>query len=115
MENKEVTLIKKAYNTYDYENAIDPSFKEFVSNQAVQPEVPTVTVTQFFEYYDQLFFDIPVTGEENSHTYLVQQSQQYIGGSVIDIEKQALIEEINSLRQQLLDLNQTFTSINNII
>jgi len=45
----------------------------------------------------------------------VQQSQQYIGGSVIDIEKQALIEEINSLRQQILDLNQTFTSINNLL
>jgi prefoldin subunit 5 len=46
---------------------------------------------------------------------LVERSQQYIGGSVLDAEKQALIEEINSLRQQLLDLNQTFTNINDIL
>lgn len=115
MENKEVTLIKKAYAVQDYENAIDPAFTEFVTPTAADQLPKVVTVTEFFEYYDQLFFDIPVTGETNSHTYLVQQSQQYIGGSVIDIEKQALIEEINSLRQQLLDLNQTFTSINNIV
>jgi prefoldin subunit 5 len=56
-----------------------------------------------------------VSGSINSHTYLVEQSQQYIGGSVIDAEKQALIEEINSLRQQLLDLNQSFTDINSLI
>jgi hypothetical protein len=74
-----------------------------------------LTVEQFFEEYDQLFFDIPVTGEINSHTYLVNRSQQYIGGSVIDAEKQALIEEINSLRQQLLDLNQSFSSISNLV
>jgi len=50
----------------------------------------------------------------NTYTKAVE-SQQYIGGSVIDAEKQALIEEINSLRQQLLDLNQSFTDINSLI
>ena len=65
--------------------------------------------------YNQLFFEIPVSGSINSHTYLVETSQQYIGGSVLDAEKQALIEEINSLRQQILDINQTFTNINEII
>ena len=80
-------------------------------------EAPTteITIDQFFEYYDQLFFTIPVDGTINSHTYIVEKSQQYIGGSVLDAEKQALIEEINSLRQQLLDINQSFANINDII
>lgn len=112
--SNEVTLVKKIYNTNSYENAIDPAFTEFVTADIIEPETG-ITVSQFFDYYQQLFFDIPVEGAVNSHTYLVQQSQQYIGGSVIDLEKQALIEEINSLRQQLLDLNQNFTSINNIL
>lgn len=110
----QVTLVKKIYNTREYENAIDNSFSELVTPVINAPDIG-ITVSQFFDYYDQLFYDIPVDGEVNSHTYLVQQSQQYIGGSVIDIEKQALIEEINALRQQLLDLNQTFTTINNLM
>jgi len=82
---------------------------------APQETASVVTVDQFFQYYDELFFNIPVSGSINSHVYLVERSQQYIGGSVIDNEKQALIEEINSLRQQLLDLNQSFTNINDLL
>jgi hypothetical protein len=109
-----VDLVKEIYGINTYSKAVNTTFSELIT-----PAVPTidsvVTVDQFFEYYDQLFFNIPVDGTINSHTYLVERSQQYIGGSVIDAEKQALIEEINSLRQQLLDLNQSFTSINDII
>jgi hypothetical protein len=112
--SNEITLVRKTYNTSAYENAIDPAFTEFVT---VTPTIEdtTISVSQFFDYYQQIFFDIPVEGAVNSHTYLVQQSQQYIGGSVIDLEKQALIEEINSLRQQLLEMNQSFTTINNLL
>ena len=112
MEN--VQLIKEVYGLNTYTTAVDTQFSELVQPA---PEVTAsfVTVEQFFSFYDELFFQIPVSGSINSHTYLVERSQQYIGGSVIDAEKQALIEEINSLRQQLLDLNQSFTSINDIL
>jgi hypothetical protein len=109
-----VDLVKEIYGLNTYTKAVDTQFTELLTPTVVETE-PTVTVDQFFQYYQDLFFDIPVSGSINSHTYLVEQSQQYIGGSVIDAEKQALIEEINSLRQQLLDLNQSFTDINSII
>lgn len=109
-----VDLVKQIYGLNTYTKAIDTSFTELVT-PTVEETPTTVTVDQFFEYYDQLFFDIPVSGSINSHQYLVNRSQEYLGGSVLDAEKQALIEEINSLRQQLLDLNQSFTSINNIV
>lgn len=109
-----VDLIKQIYGLNTYSKAIDTNFTELVG-QTTEATTQDITVDQFFQYYDQLFFNIPVDGSINSHTYLVERSQQYIGGSVLDAEKQALIEEINSLRQQLLDLNQTFTNINNII
>ncbi len=75
----------------------------------------TVTVERFFELYDELFFDIPVDGELNSHKYLVNRSTQYLGSNVLDAEKQALIEEINSLRSQLTELNNSFITVNGIV
>jgi hypothetical protein len=112
--NKNVDLVKQIYGLNTYSKAVNTSFSELIKPAEELP-VESVTVEQFFEYYDQLFFNIPVSGSINSHTYLVERSQQYIGGSVLDAEKQALIEEINSLRQQLLDLNQNFTSVNNLL
>jgi hypothetical protein len=109
-----VDLVKQIYGLNTYVKAIDTRFTELITPPEEIITNP-VTVDDFFSYYDQLFFDIPVDGTINSHKYLVERSQQYLGGSVIDAEKQALIEEINSLRQQLLDLNQTFTNINGII
>lgn len=109
-----IELVKEIYGTNTYTKAVDTSFTELIT-PTVEVDANIVTVEQFFQYYEDLFFDIPVSGSINSHVYLVERSQQYIGGSVIDNEKQALIEEINSLRQQLLDLNQSFTSINDII
>jgi len=106
-------MVKEIYGLNTYTKAIDTSFTELVQS-TTGVEVETITVDRFFEYYDELFFSIPVSGSINSHTYLVERSQQYIGGSVLDAEKQALIEEINSLRQQLLDINQNFTNLNQI-
>ena len=109
-----VDLVKQIYGLNTYTKAIDTRFTELIPPPVVDTET-AISVDDFFRYYDQLFFDIPVDGDINSHVYLVERSQQYIGGSVIDAEKQALIEEINSLRQQLLDLNQTFTNINQLM
>jgi hypothetical protein len=109
-----IELVKEIYGTNTYTKAVNTNFSELLT-QVSEVTASIVTVDEFFEYYDQLFFDIPVSGSINSHTYLVEKSQQYIGGSVLDAEKQALIEEINSLRQQLLDLNQSFSNINEII
>lgn len=108
-----VNLIKKVRGINTYTKAIDSSFSEFITVAPVSAPVD-ISIEQFFGYYDQLFYDIPVTGEEFSHAVLVNRSQQYIGGSVIDAEKQALIDEINSLRQQIIDLSQTYLSISNI-
>jgi hypothetical protein len=109
-----VEMVKEIYGLNTYSKAIDTNFTELIS-PVQEITASGITVDQFFEYYNQLFFEIPVSGSINSHTYLVETSQQYIGGSVLDAEKQALIEEINSLRQQILDVNQTFTNINEII
>lgn len=111
---EKVDLVKKVYGINTYSKAVDTGFTELI--KPTQPVTSReITVELFFQYYEQLFFNIPVGGSINSHTYLVEKSQEYIGGSVLDAEKQALIEEINSLRQQLLSVNQNFNDINNIV
>ena len=110
-----VEMVKEIYGLNTYSKAINTNFTELLQPAVIEPTTDEITVDQFFEYYDQLFFNIPVSGSINSHTYIVEKSQQYIGGSVLDAEKQALIEEINSLRQQLLDVNQSFANINDIL
>jgi len=109
----DVIFIKEVRGENTYKKVIDTNFSELITPVTVIPQ-PIVTVADFFSYYDQLFYDIPVSGSINSHPYLVQRSQQYIGAGVIDQEKQALIEEINSLREQLVQLGSTYLNISNL-
>ncbi len=111
---EQITFVKKVRGLNTYPAVIDTEFTELVS-PVQESTVETVTVERFFELYDQLFFDIPVDGELNSHAYLVQRSTQYLGTNAVDAEKQALIEEINSLRSQLTDLNSNFMLANDIL
>ena len=110
-----VDLVKEVRGVNTYNKVIDSSFTELVPAAIPAAAPDTVTVEDFFRYYDQLFFNIPANGASESHESLIARSQEYIGGSLLDPEKQALIEEINSLRQQLLDINQSFTSITNLV
>lgn len=110
----ELTLSKKLYNKTAYLNTVDTSFSELVP-QAPIP-TPGPTVDEFFGLYNELFYDIPQTGETNSHEYLIKQSTDYVGSSVISEDVQALLDEITSLRQENLELQQNIidltTSIN---
>jgi hypothetical protein len=112
--SQNINLIKQVKGLNTYNKVIDTSFTELIQPSAPVEAANTVTVDQFFQYYETLFYDIPIAGSSNSHEYLVTRSQQYIGGGVLDAEKQALIEEINSLRQQIIDLSQTYLNIGNL-
>jgi hypothetical protein len=108
-----VNLTKQVYGVNTYTKVIDTSFSELVTPQNIVGS-STISIDQFFTYYDQLFYDIPVSGSSNSHSELVQRSSQYIGGSTISQQEQALLDEINSLKEQIINLSQTYLSINNL-
>jgi hypothetical protein len=110
MENASLQKEIRGINTYT--NVIDTEFTELITVTPPEQTTP-FTVSDFFARYNNLFYDIPLTGI-NSHTTLVQKSTEYIGGSVIDEEKQALIEEINTLRQQLVELSETYITVGSI-
>jgi hypothetical protein len=97
-------LNRVVFNKDAYEKTIDTSF-----SQVTPPTPPiedTMTVEEFFNIYSTLFYDIPVEGNINSHTYLVKTSGDYIGTETISEDVQLLLDEITSLRGQLLAANQ---------
>lgn len=101
MSNK-VSLQKSVYSQGSFKKVIDTTFRELVPPPT--PEEVQNTVEDFFALYEELFFQIPIEGEINSHEYLVKTSQEYIGEPVISDNEKALLEEINELRRQLLDI-----------
>jgi hypothetical protein len=99
-------LSKEVFSKSQYQNTIDTNFNQLITPQNEIAGDVLPTVNQFFDYYNQLFFDIPKFGETNSHAYLIKTSQEYIGQSLVNEEIQALTAEITNLRQQLLDVTQ---------
>jgi hypothetical protein len=102
-------LNKTQYDSSQYKKVIDTSFTQ------IQPPPPptedTITVEEFFTYYSKIFYDIPAIGNINSHEYLVKTSGEYINASTTNEETQLLLDEITSLRQQLLVSQQQIINL----
>ena len=108
---QQIKLTKQVYDKNQYQKVIDTSFTQLVQPVTTPTGSTLPSVNQFFEYYNQLFFDIPKFGETNSHEYLIKTSTEYIGASaIVNDELQALIDEITGLRQENLDLQQQLLS-----
>jgi hypothetical protein len=112
---QEVKLVKEVYGRNTYTRVVDTSFSELYTPVTASVTPGQLTVEAFFDAYNDLFFQIPALGEVNSHEYLVKRSTDYLGGGVLSDNEKAYIEEINSLRQQLLEANTSFLNLNNVI
>ncbi len=108
--SQSVPLQKNVYGIGSYSKVVDTTFRQLVPPP--EPEVPSPTVEDFFQLYEELFFQIPIEGETNSHDYLVKTSGEYIGEPIISDNEKALLEEINDLRRQLLEVTQDNLGIN---
>ena len=114
--SQEVKLVKEVYGRNTYTRVIDTSFSELCAPVTASAAPSTqLTVEAFFDAYNELFFEIPAIGEINSHEYLVKRSTEYLGGGVLSDNEKAYIEEINSLRQQLLEANTNYLNLNNLV
>lgn len=100
---QKVNLNRKVFDKDKFGKTIDNSFQEIIP-PADDVDGPGPNIGQFFQDYATLFYDIPKTGDANSHEFLIRQSSDYVDGNVINADIAALLEEINSLRQELFDL-----------
>lgn len=104
--SQRIDLNRKVYDKNKYQKTIDTTFNELLPPPSPEEEIQVITVGEFFDIYENLFYDIPKTGETNSHEYLVKQSSEYIGSEATDSEIEALLNEINNLRTELLETQQ---------
>lgn len=84
----------------------DTNFNNFVPQPTVEPVVSIPTVNEFFNNYDILFFQIPLTGS-NSHATLIEKSSEYLG-----LDLNVLIEQLNFLQEQNQQLQQQINEFN---
>ena len=106
----QVNLIKDKKDKGQYEKVINTSFTQLVSPTTSSID-NNISIQQFFQYYNELFFTIPKFGSINSHEYLVKTSADYIDFQTTNNELEALIDEITYLREQNLELNQQILNI----
>ena len=109
---EEIILNKTVYDKNQYQKVIDTSFTQLVNvTSSLTASLPTISVDQFFQYYQDLFYIIPKLGDINSHEYLIKTSTDYIGTSQQTNDTiQALVEEVTSLRQENLSFQQQIIS-----
>ena len=108
---EQITLNKSVFEKRQYEKVIDTSFTQLVQPAVTSSVVaPSISIAEFFTNYQTLFFEIPKYGATNSHEYLIKTSQAYAGDFNNDDTIQALIEEVTSLRQENLTLQEQILS-----
>ena len=105
----EYTLNRTVFKKEAYESAIDTSFAQ--SSTPPPPLEETISISEFFDLYDAIFYDIPVEGDTNSHTYIAKTSGEYADIGKDNEDVQALLDEITELRQLNLELTQQLASI----
>jgi tRNA G46 methylase TrmB len=106
-----IQLNKTVYGKITYPNVINTQFTQLVGANPADGPAP-ITIEEFFQAYDNLFFEIPIDGEFNSHLELIKRSTEYIGVTQTPDEIDALLTEINQLRLQNLKLTQQLDELN---
>jgi hypothetical protein len=67
----DITFTRTIYSKGDFNRKVETGFNELNS------EVLPIEIDQFFNYYNEIFFDIPKEGE-NSHTTIIETSLDYV-------------------------------------
>jgi hypothetical protein len=109
---EKVSLQKEVFIDEQFKKVVNTEFTQLINTQTTSSAVttPTISVTEFFQYYKELFFQIPKLGDTNSHEYLIKTSTEYIGATNNDPLVQALIEETTQLRQENFNMQQQLLS-----
>ena len=98
-----VTLNKDYYNKNNYSKVIDTKFNQLGVKPIQEQLNSQPTVTDFFNLYNDLFYNIPQYGDVNSHEFLIKKSSEYINFEANNEYIIALQNEISQLRIDLLD------------
>jgi hypothetical protein len=110
----QIPIEKIVFDKDSYGKVINTQFS-FLLNQQIDEDNPSFTLEDFFNLYEQLFYQIPKEGDTNSHRYILQKEADYLGVIINEEDIQALLDEITSLRQQVLDTQSTLSELSKTI
>lgn len=105
----QIPIEKTVFDKDTFSKIIDTQFHQLLNNQT--EETPVFTIDDFFQLYENLFYQIPKEGDTNSHQYILKKEADYLGVSISQDDIQALLNEITSLRQQVLEAQQTINDL----
>ena len=96
MAEENITTSKIVYGAQSANDFIDRSFTELFKTK------DPINLNRFFSMYDDLFYNIPKTGDQ-SHTTLINKSQDYVNNyqNPLQVEVDSLREEIIRLTEQI--------------
>jgi hypothetical protein len=106
----QIPVQKTVFNKDTYGRVIDTQFHQLI-NQGENITTPSFTTDDFFQLYEDLFYQISKEGDTNSHRYILQKEADYLGVSISQDDIQALLNEITTLRQQVVDTQQTINDL----
>ena len=95
----EIIKVQKTIYSNNINNVINTNFSQFIPPSTDTIIEPDLTVEEFFDQYNVLFFEIPPSGSDSSHLGLINKSLDYIGLSLDDLQS-----EIEYLRQENVEL-----------
>lgn len=106
MSQIKIELVEEIFGKAQFGKVIDTQITKLVTFTPTTVEPTTENIQLFFQAYETLFSAIPKFGENTSHEYLVKQSGAYINIDNQQEEIALLLQEINSLRTELLESNR---------
>ena len=110
-QEQKIDLKKDIFNKDQYLRVIDTDFNELGVTTIQEDLEEQTSIEDFFNLYNELFYNIPPTGESNSHEFIVQQSGNYINFEDNLEEIEVLRNEITQLRRELLSLQVRNTEL----
>lgn len=103
----ELEIRRTVANRSELDRVVSTEFTTFVD---IDEEI-SLNVDEFFSEYERLFYEIPTLGETNSHEYLASRSGDQANLDKASQDIQPLLDEIASLREQLIEANLTIASL----
>lgn len=107
--SNQVKIQKTIYGLNSFNNVVDTNFTQLLPTTKNQATSSVATVESLFNDYNLLYFDIPISGSNNSHLTLAQRSLEQAGMSLED-----LISEIETLREENVALKNQILTLSNI-
>jgi hypothetical protein len=106
---EQVKIQKTIYGLSSFNNTINTEFSQLVNNSQPSPIKPDTTVSEFFDQYSVLFYQIPPSGSDETHLGLATRSLEHLGLSLDDLQT-----EIDYLRKENIELKNQIVNMSNI-